>query len=719
MGFFIISALAAAVFNIGLALVVVRRDLRSPLHRAYIGWALSLSVWNAAAPVLAQQTTLAAGFFWAKVLQLGVIFIPITILHLCLILTNSRRGPALKYVYLLHGIFALSLKGNLFVANVRMTPYGYWTIGGPLFHAFMAIYMVETVWAMAALYRRRAMASPAQRSGLTALLVGIYCLWACGTNDLLPILGMRDYPLIHFKFVPLGNMAANLYAVLVAYSVLQHELLDIHITMSKAAARLVRLSFVFVIALVLLLAAWMVAPHALTAVSFVIALGAVVVSTGVASVLFPRLFGGSGADLIERRILGDRFEYHDRIRAFIASVQESGDAEQLIEGLDDILTKVVRVSGYQLMMIEDASRKFTVLQEYPEQSMPTLPIIGIDSPLLNYFRRTGAEQLGVNVPSENRKPGDHDVEARACLAEAGVEFCFPFMVAAEPFGMLFLKARTEGKRYTATDIQLLAMLARNLSLALNQIRLKNQILQAQESELLGRMSRGMAHDMNNLVTPVQTLMQLLDEGIPIDSLREELLPLATRSIGTLREYIREALFFSENARADFKLGRLDMVLAEAVSIVAPRCEQKGIKMILEAPSEALVEMDKSLIKRTLTNVLGNAIDASGGGTEIRVVLSALEKTEADRDWYRVRVIDQGEGIPAANLQRIFTPYFTTKNRGDEQRGFGLGLSICRKVVQIHGGTLKITSQPKKGTTVFIDLPDRQLRSPAPQMEAVS
>jgi signal transduction histidine kinase len=285
--------------------------------------------------------------------------------------------------------------------------------------------------------------------------------------------------------------------------------------------------------------------------------------------------------------------------------------------------------------------------------------------------------------------------------------------------MLFLKERTEGKRYTATDIHLLGMLARNLSLALNQIRLKNQILQAQESDLLGRMSRGMAHDMNNLVTPVQTLMQLIAEGVPIESLRDELLPLATQSIGTLREYIREALFFSENARADFKLGRLDMVLAEAVDIMASRCEQKGIKMILEAPGEALVEMDKSLIKRTVTNVLGNAIDASGSGTEIRVELSVLEKTEPDRDWFRVRIVDQGEGIPADNLQRIFTPYFTTKNRGDEQRGFGLGLSICRKVVQIHGGSLKITSQPKKGTVVFIDLPDHQLKRPAPFLESVS
>jgi signal transduction histidine kinase len=718
MGFFVISALAAAVFNAGLAILVVRRDLHSPLHRAYIRWAISLTIWNAAAPILAQQTTLEGGFFWVKVLQLGVIFIPITMLDVCLQLTNSPRGKAINYMYLAHCVIACTLWGNLFVASIKMTPFGYWTVGGPFFHVFMTLYIVETFWLMVALYKKRKTSPTSQRAGLTALVVGVYVLWACGTNDLLSIMGMKYYPFIHLPFVPLGNLAANFYAVFVAYSVLQHELLDIHITMSKAAARLVRLSFVFVIALVLLLAVWMVAPKALTAVSFVISLAVVLITTSVAAVLFPRLFG-SGADLIERRILGDRFEYHDRIRAFIASVQESGDADQLLEGLDELLTKVVRVSGYQLVMIEDTTRKFTVLQEYPEQATPYVPAVGAESPLLNYFRATGAEQLALNLPSENRTSKELEAGARACLADAGAEFCFPFMVSTEPFGILFLKERAEGKRYTATDINLLAMLARNLSLALNQIRLKNQILQAQESELLGRMSRGMAHDMNNLVTPVQTLMQLIAEGIPVESLRDELLPLATRSIETLREYIREALFFSENARADFKLGRLDMVLAEAVEIIGPRCEQKGLKVILDAKAEALVEMDKSLIKRTLMNVLGNAIDASSSGKEIRVELTTLEKVEPERDWYRVRIIDQGEGIPADNLHRIFTPYFTTKNRGDAQRGFGLGLSICRKVVQIHGGSLKLTSQPGKGTTVFIDLPDHQLRTPAPFLETVS
>ena len=445
MGFFEISAIAAAVFNSGLALLVVRRDLKSSLHRAYLCFAMAMTVWNVAVPVLAEQKDFDGAFLWARVLQLGVIFMPISVLHLTLILTNTPRGRAIVYLYLTHCLLALTLLGNLFVATVRMTRFGYWGVAGPLFHLFMAIYVVETVWLLMALRRKKKSAPRAHQAGLTALINGLYILWICGTNDLMSVLGMKDYPFTHIHFVPLGSLAADLYAVLVAYSVLQHELLDIHITMSKAAARLVRLSFVFVIALVLLLIAWMMAPHSFTPISFGLSLAVVVVSTAVASLLFPRLFGGSGEDMIERRILGDRFEYHDRIRAFIVSVQESGDSAQMLEGLDELLIKVVRVSGYQLVMLEDMSRKFTVLQEYPEHSGARLPMLGADSPLLNFFRISGSEQLALNVHSGSNGAENLEAEARACLAEAGAEFCFPFMVSTEPFGLLFLSERVEGQ----------------------------------------------------------------------------------------------------------------------------------------------------------------------------------------------------------------------------------------------------------------------------------
>jgi two-component system CheB/CheR fusion protein len=199
-----------------------------------------------------------------------------------------------------------------------------------------------------------------------------------------------------------------------------------------------------------------------------------------------------------------------------------------------------------------------------------------------------------------------------------------------------------------------------------------------------------------------------------EALDGELLEVALRNIKTVRAYIREALFFSQHLRPDLQLGRLDVVVHQAVE-VAHTNRKKEVDIIATTPGEVLVEMDEVLVQRLLANLISNAVDATPAHSEIRVELERLAKSEGARDWLRIRVIDQGEGIPKENLERVLTPYFTTKNRGDEARGFGLGLAICRKIVALHGGKLSISSELRKGTTVQIDLPSRQIQVPQPEV----
>src|SRR6185437_4614903 len=101
------------------------------------------------------------------------------------------------------------------------------------------------------------------------------------------------------------------------------------------------------------------------------------------------------------------------------------------------------------------------------------------------------------------------------------EFCFPLLFDEELFGLVLIGPKVSDELYTAHDLRLLTELVRNLSLVLNQIRLKKRILVAEELELIGRMSRGMAHDLNNLLTPVSTLLQLLRDGLLDSGKRDE------------------------------------------------------------------------------------------------------------------------------------------------------------------------------------------------------
>jgi signal transduction histidine kinase len=706
---FEIAAIVASAVNLALAVFVFRQGSRSQLHRAYALWGVGVALWNGSAFFCYRNISPEAALLAVKVVQLGIIIAPVGVFQLAYIVCQEKLPTwFIRVIYLLHGLFVLSLFTPWFVSGVRATPYGYWAVPGPLFWFYMLSYCTLTVTPMVKLYVAQKKSEWMQRVRLRSLLAGIVLLWIAGSNDLLPILGTDRYPFIDVPFYPLGSLAAVIYVTIVGYSALQHQLLDVQVALGRIAAHFVRLGFVLLIGVCLLLVMWAVAPTPFSQYAFFSALLVLAVTTAIASVFFPRLFG-SGAEQLERRILGDRFEYHDRMRDFIASMHWYHDTGKLLGDLDILLVKAIGVRSYEIILMDETSHVFTLFRSFPARPLSELPELHHDSPVFKVCRQQDSEYLAIN-PAYSA-PGLEGLEkdAIAQLKQFDAHLCFPFFFEEEPFGLLVVGGKANKAPYTATDLALMTSLAKNLSVMINQIRLKNQIIHAQELELLGRMSRGMAHDLNNLLTPVWTLLQLASEGASTDPLNDELLPVALRNITTMRAYIREALFYSENLRPDFQLGRLDVLIANAVATVKGKLERTQVNIAVDTPGEVLVEMDEVLIQRTISNILSNAIDASPPLSTIRVELVRLIKTEANREWLRVRIIDNGSGIKPENLNRIFTPYFTTKDRGDKDRGFGLGLAICRKIVHLHGGSLNVASQLKKGTTVQIDLPSRQNR----------
>jgi signal transduction histidine kinase len=555
------------------------------------------------------------------------------------------------------------------------------------------------------LYRKQKTAPPTQRTRLRSLLLAIIVLWSSGTNDMMPILGRTTYPFTHIKFHPMGSLAAVFFVIIIGYSVMQHRLLDIQVTMSRFAAQLVRLVFMMVVAFVLMLAVWRLAPNQFTMFSFVASGGVLLASALVASFFFPQFFG-KGSDKLERRILGDKFEYHARVQNFIVTMRSYPEPEYLLHELEELLAGTMRVRSYEIILLDDTTRAFKLFHCHPPRPENTSPDIQLDSPIVGYFQHTHAKFLSCNPVYETDRESVLQRDARRQLRPFEPEFCFPFFVANDLIGTMLLGPKVNGDLFTPHDLRLLGELASNLGLLLNQIRLRQQLQVVHEQDLLGRMSRGLAHDLNNLLTPVQTLMQLLRESRINQETIDELLPMGLRNLETVRSYVNEALFFSRSSRLHGKPGVLDETVREAMTLVAAVAESKNIRIVFAAETEGGIEMDAVLIKRLLCNLLSNAVDASPSGSEIEVRLATLPKTDLSRDWFRLKVIDHGEGISSENLRRVFTPYFTTKNTGDGKRGFGLGLAIARHIVHLHEGNLSIASKDKKGTTVQVDLPSK-------------
>ncbi len=701
-----ITALAAILCNVVLAVMVLGRDFRSKLHRICLGWGVAVTLWNLGVFHLSQNIGPDEAFHWAKVLQLGVLFIPLTLFHICMVIAESRSRWLVPALYLIHVGFAISLFFNKYIIGVRLLPVGYWSVPGPGFYAFGSVYSAMVAYSLVFLYRKQKKALPMQRKRLLALLSAVLGLVVFGTNDMMPILGRDVYPFTSIQFFPLGSVAAVFYAWVIGYSILQHRLLDIHVTLSRSAAQIVRLTFMMVVGFLLLLVISELAPeHTFNIFSFSAALVVLLVSALVASVFFPQFFG-KGSDKLERQILGDRFEYHAQVQNLIQLMRSFPDPQLLMQELEDLLAVTMKVRSFHIILLDDTTRGFKLFHSHAPENQAAAPDLQVDSPVFQFFQQTRAKWLSCNVIHATQHEATLHQEACQQLLPFAPEFCFPFVVGHELIGLLLLGAKASEELFTPHDVRLMTELSSSLGLVLNQIRLRQQLQVVHEQDLLGRMSRGLAHDLNNLLTPVQTLLQLCRESHLNQETIDELLPMSLRNLETVRSYVNEALFFSRSAQLNGKQGLLDQMVGEAVALVKPYAESKHVLVSFAGPAEVEMEMDAVLIKRLVCNLLSNAIDASPAGASVEVFLAPLPKIEPDRDWRRLRIIDHGEGISPENLERVFTPYFTTKNTGDGKRGFGLGLAIARKIVHLHGGNLSITSKEKSGTTVHVDLPAR-------------
>src|SRR5208282_2612527 len=138
-----------------------------------------------------------------------------------------------------------------------------------------------------------------------------------------------------------------------------------------------------------------------------------------------RVFG-TGSDALEKRILGDRFEYHDQIRSFIGSMQMYTDTTLLLSDLHELLLKTIRVRHYQIILLDDTSRVFSLFRSHPEQPVEPIPDLQNDSAIFRFFQTTKSEYLAFNISYTISGGPQLEREARDQLRKFDAEFCFPF-----------------------------------------------------------------------------------------------------------------------------------------------------------------------------------------------------------------------------------------------------------------------------------------------------
>ena len=227
-------------------------------------------------------------------------------------------------------------------------------------------------------------------------------------------------------------------------------------------------------------------------------------------------------------------------------------------------------------------------------------------------------------------------------------------------------------------------------------RLENELHHSQKLESLGRMASGLAHDLNNLLTPMLLAVSLLQEGHGDDA------PLQ-KSLGTLLDTAEQAraLVAGLTEYAHKGIGAtqeldLNALVRQGLELLLP-ASPEGILWELDlAQALPAIQGDPLALARVLRNLCGNAMDAMPAGGTLK-----LSTRSREPGWVELTVADSGPGIPQELLARILEPFFTTKEPG---KGTGLGLAIVDTIIRAHGGRLEIHSRPGAGARIQVSLP---------------
>jgi signal transduction histidine kinase len=232
---------------------------------------------------------------------------------------------------------------------------------------------------------------------------------------------------------------------------------------------------------------------------------------------------------------------------------------------------------------------------------------------------------------------------------------------------------------------------------------EQRLIRSERMSMAGEIASHITHEIRNPLSSISLNTELLEEELEGDEGIEESRKLCAsirREVDRLTDITEEYLAFGRLPRPHLKPEDINEILLDLLSFVSTELRGKGIELVQElAPRLPAVEADDNQLRRAFGNLLRNSGEAMATGGALRVTTRAVDGADGAQGMVEATIADTGVGISKENLAKLFEPFFSTK-----EAGTGLGLPLTQKIIQEHGGTIEVDSEPGKGTRFVVRLP---------------
>jgi signal transduction histidine kinase len=302
------------------------------------------------------------------------------------------------------------------------------------------------------------------------------------------------------------------------------------------------------------------------------------------------------------------------------------------------------------------------------------------------------ERLGDDEnEGEESKNRDLIDQMRAVSADV----LLPFVSGETVLGFLALRDDRSPEPYSTAEIAKLMQIAETAATVIWNSKLMERLRERERLATVGAMAAGLAHEIRNPLGAIKGAAEYLDPGRFLEGDEAEFLQVIIDETNRLNSVVSQFLDYARPFRAQFQETDINEVVRKTAKLIQAEHGENRVTIVLDE-SVPPIRADGEQMKQVVLNLALNGLDASAVKQRPVVITT---RYVPERSCVELRVKDEGRGIPPEDLDRIFIPFFTTK-----QQGTGLGLAVCQRIVHNHGGTIYPESKLGEWTEFVVVLP---------------
>ena len=421
-------------------------------------------------------------------------------------------------------------------------------------------------------------------------------------------------------------------------------------------------------------------------------------------------------------------ELNKKIKQIMA-IQETGkailsvlDLEQLLTVIMKLLSTVCQINRAIIMLINEEKESLEYIHgldfkgEIPkEMKNYTVPLNRVSN-ILARVASTGLMEYVPRVESSSLRKEN----ILLAYGKPTSVFVVPLVTRSGVIGVIATDAiNEEGVPRETRDT--LEVFAPQIAIAIENAKLYSKLQEqmrelkqsqallsrAEKFSFLGNLSARLAHEIKNPMTAIGTFIQMLPSRYDDEEFRNDFYSIALEETQRVNNLITELLDLVNTKEPHMEISDLHSLIDKMILLVSPQTNAKRIEIVRHFdPDIGHVWIDPEKMKQVILNLLSNAIDFTP--EEGKIEIRTKNNTERGKfEVIHIEIKDNGQGIPAEHIDKVFDPYFTTKHKSNMHKGTGLGLFIAHQNMQDHDGSIEVKNNVDQGAVFSLQLPNIQ------------